>query len=137
MKLAGFGIFVIEETTRESADGMKLLIIQKELDLDVRELVAQLDLHLAHVEFALTDHGSNDIWAKIMCFESTVHTFSYSEAWIFVSTRLIADELSQLLHLGGAICEAAIQSTYVRFVKELKRANSNERTCGNRVILSS
>jgi hypothetical protein len=116
---------------------MELLIVQKELDLDVRELVAQLDLHLAHEEFALADHGSNDIWAKLMRFESTVHAFSYSEAWDFVTIRLIADELSQLLHLRGAIGKAAIQSTYTRFVKELRRTIANERTCGNRVVLST
>ena len=66
VSLTSFRIFIIEETTRESADGMKLLIVQEELDLDVRELAAQLDLHLAHEEFALADHGSNDIWAKLM-----------------------------------------------------------------------
>lgn len=45
---------------------MELLIVQEELDLDVRELVAQLALHLAHEKFALADHGSNDIWAELM-----------------------------------------------------------------------
>ena len=45
---------------------MELLIVQEELNLDVRELVAQLALHLAHEKFALADHGPNDIWAELM-----------------------------------------------------------------------
>jgi hypothetical protein len=45
---------------------MELLIVQEELNLDVRELVAQRDLDLAHEEFALAEHGSDDIWAKLM-----------------------------------------------------------------------
>lgn len=51
--------------------------------------------------------------------------------------RPIADELSQLLHLRGAISEAAIQSTYSRFVNEPMHTISNQRTCGERTVLST
>lgn len=66
-----------------------------------------------------------------------MHAFSYSEAWDLVSIRLIADELPQLLHLRGAISEAAIQSTYTRFVKELTHNMSNEHACRKRTVLST
>lgn len=66
-----------------------------------------------------------------------MHAFSYSEAWDLVSIRLIADELPQLLHLRGAISEAAKQSTYTLFVKELTHTMSNEYTCGKRTVLST
>ena len=40
---------------------MLLRMIQNEIELDIRELVAQLNVHLTHRELALINHGSNDI----------------------------------------------------------------------------
>lgn len=90
--LTSFVILVVEQTPRKPTDGMVLIVVQVQIDLDVRKLISQIYLEFAHRELAMIDHISHNVRCEITRFAFSVHaSLTHKEERVLVMIRLTAD----------------------------------------------